>query len=517
MKRLAAIAALAVMGIAGASAAVLVSTGDSAVDSYATCEKAVTELLLANRIVAPSQSYRKDNPTEYTKVRAYLDGGARPTGSLTHMGTGLVALEDTCRALAPVTTTTTATTTTTTTSPPAPAALYISPSGSDANACSQASPCQTFNRAYQAANCGDLVSIGSGSYGDQTIVEKAALNSCTTPVAMQANGAVTIAGGIDLGSCGSGCYASNGPQNLTLKGFSYTGDIFMQSDVRNITVDSVDGGGIYVSGDTNITVRNSDFGPCNSPSGPAPHCSRVMIRNCSGTSTSCGLVTGPNSNILFENNTIHDYVCSNCGNPDHWECVFFDGGQNVTFRSNRFYNCELYDIAMGENPGSTIDGVTIENNWFGVTCNWANGQGGCAQGQYRNSAIESGGASRIDNVLIRFNSFASGQVYVKEGNNTFLNWRLIGNILGGSNCEAGWAGVFYDYNLLKGGTCGSHSLNISSMPYVNGSGDSAMDYHLVAGSPAEAFVVATGADYDLALDYDRQPRMAPREAGSDER
>lgn len=62
---------------------------------------ALQHLLKAKRISAPSQSYAKDNPNEYAKVKAYLDGGARPTGVATEMGLGLVEVEDVRRASAP--------------------------------------------------------------------------------------------------------------------------------------------------------------------------------------------------------------------------------------------------------------------------------------------------------------------------------------------------------------------------------------------------------------------------------
>jgi hypothetical protein len=48
----------------------------------------------ANRIDGTRASYRKDNPTEYAAVLAYLDDGTRPGGNLTLMGKGLVLAED---------------------------------------------------------------------------------------------------------------------------------------------------------------------------------------------------------------------------------------------------------------------------------------------------------------------------------------------------------------------------------------------------------------------------------------
>jgi len=58
---------------------------------------ALAHLRKSKRISGPSNSYRKDNPSEYTKVMAYLDGGTRPTVT-TDMGFGLVEVEDVRRA-----------------------------------------------------------------------------------------------------------------------------------------------------------------------------------------------------------------------------------------------------------------------------------------------------------------------------------------------------------------------------------------------------------------------------------
>ena len=57
-------------------------------------DSAIAHLLKARRISAPSQSYAKDNPGEWAKVKAYLEGGARPTGVVTEMGLGLIEVED---------------------------------------------------------------------------------------------------------------------------------------------------------------------------------------------------------------------------------------------------------------------------------------------------------------------------------------------------------------------------------------------------------------------------------------
>jgi hypothetical protein len=53
----------------------------------------------AKRFSHTSNSYRKDNPNEYAKVIAYLDGGSRPSGVTTEMGLHALLEEDARRAL----------------------------------------------------------------------------------------------------------------------------------------------------------------------------------------------------------------------------------------------------------------------------------------------------------------------------------------------------------------------------------------------------------------------------------
>lgn len=61
--------------------------------------QSLAKLQAANRIDGTRASYRKDNPTEYTKVIAYLQGGSRPSGVTSDMGMGLMLAEDARRGL----------------------------------------------------------------------------------------------------------------------------------------------------------------------------------------------------------------------------------------------------------------------------------------------------------------------------------------------------------------------------------------------------------------------------------
>jgi hypothetical protein len=210
---------------------------------------------------------------------------------------------------------------------------------------------------------------------------------------------------------------------------------------------------------------------------------------------------------------IHDYLINRMG--DHFECVFATSGTNVTWRYNRFFNCDTYDLRLvRESSGDAFRNWLVENNWFGHSGGIAS-QGGNPR---RSAIVIAGGTSEI---LIRFNSFAPpsggtlGQSVVNEGGQSNAGTRIIGNILGASTCIPG---PVYAHNIVLGAPCGATDRSVTSLRYVNPSGGAAGDYRL-AGAVWEAdnFVPAGGPDYSLNVDFDGHARTAPRDAGADER
>src|SRR4051794_29053183 len=80
---------------------------------------------------------------------------------------------------------------------------YVSTSGSDANACTAAAPCKSFDRAYHVAKPGDTIQVAGGTYPAQTItVDTTKVSATADVVLLPAPGAsVTVNG--DLGVYGS--------------------------------------------------------------------------------------------------------------------------------------------------------------------------------------------------------------------------------------------------------------------------------------------------------------------------
>ena len=149
------------------------------------------------------------------------------------------------------------------------AIIAVKPSGSDAS-CRRGSlsrPCATLNKAYSLAHCGDVAEVGAGSYGDQHIIETKAGSACKrNPIVLRAvPGTRPTINWISFGRWGGGP-TRDAPDNLILRGFKVTWGLSMWGDVTNVTLDDLDGGSFFIAGGTNVTVKNSDWGPCT-PSG----------------------------------------------------------------------------------------------------------------------------------------------------------------------------------------------------------------------------------------------------------
>jgi chitodextrinase len=388
------------------------------------------------------------------------------------------------------------------TPPTSGVALAVSPTGNDST-CVRGDlgrACQSFDRAYQLAQCGDVVEIAGGSYAEQTLVER---GSCSAPITLQAKaGQTPFTQRVWLGSS-RGSYSNNAPDDLVLRGIKTAG-VIMWGDVEDVTLDRIDGGSFFVRGGKRITVSGSDWGPCPSPSHGSSANQCLGYSGPQQTRIAPQSAASDTADILIQGNVFHDHPAVS---PDHWECIYTTGGTNVTIRGNRFYNCQNSASVFldGEAVHSLLGGTWIvENNWFGF-------QGASSLG------IGSNALPFLNGQLIaRFNSFAAGESVHSHGdedaNGTVT---VVGNILGEPDCIEG---AVYLYNVILSGSCsGSGNATVGTLPYINTSSGAAGDYHLVAGSAAERFVPSSAAHSALAIDYDGQARSAPRSAGSDDR
>jgi hypothetical protein len=377
-------------------------------------------------------------------------------------------------------------------------------------------PGQSWNAAYQNASCGQVFQLGVGNHGVQRILENPILSLCSQPVVFHGGAGVVMAE-VQFGHC-QGCFATNAADKVAVQGpLKLTGGVSCIGDCRDITIDGVDGGGIVLDslgnagGPQNWLIKNSDWGPCWS-SGPnfATNCNAWYNMNARHIEIGAGCCPGSDgpslSNIQFVGNTIHDFKLVTVG--DHYECVRTSGGSNYTWRNNKFWGCEIYALVTTHWGGTNH----IENNWFGGADDVFGG--GRALGI---------GWEATGSIFVRFNSFSSADGITNDSANnpTPGVYHIIGNLIGntqifGTQC---WPGTIYAYNIYVGPKCGD-STNVGNTPlqYVNPVRGPNMNYHLAA-SPwlADNRVPGSAPNSDLATDFDGQARIAPRDAGSDER
>jgi hypothetical protein len=239
------------------------------------------------------------------------------TGTFTPGGTSPTP---TATAAATPTATATATAAPTPTATPAPTAtptgatLYMTPTGSDSNNCTSAAPCASMARAYAVARTsGDVVSIGSGSYGDQTL----------------SGGSKSIT---FRGTTGNKIRSlSNQASNITLDGLNLDAD-----GATQLTLDT---------GGDNVTVKNSRIG-------------NVVDEK--------GAIIGGN-NVTIDNVYFHDVVLRTLG--IHNECAYVIQAEGIHLRNSTFTNCATMDVMLTYGfywtPLPPLWGNgTIENNKF---------------------------------------------------------------------------------------------------------------------------------------------------------
>lgn len=432
----------------------------------------------------------------------------------------------------------TSTTAATAACPPSTAAgVYVSPTGSDTNPCTQSAPCKSWDRGYRVAAPGAVVQIAGGSYGAQTLGVDSSKTSATQDVTLQpaAGSTVTLTG--DLTILGSHVWVK-GPIGAGAHNKLYVDLVGQPSHTHNVTVDGFDGEDFVVGPASFVTIRGGDFGPSVGCQDTGEYENKV--------SASSALPGVAPDHVTIEGNVLHDQTTANsvsCHNGG----LNIVGGTFLTIRGNKFFKDMVYDIEFDDFTGSfPLSDVTIENNWFDAPTGALDGAGGCSSnvncvGEADVQVKWNGVAAK--SWLVRFNSFANG--FAPEWGGappSYTSFRIVGNVGGNAwdgtkymACRpAGKAGVTMGYNAWVGfdnlgsapssATCSTTDASLgpkvnyamSALPYV-GPSVTAPDFHLKAGTVAENLVTPTTSDYSLSTDIDGQARTpGAREAGSDE-
>jgi chitodextrinase len=366
---------------------------------------------------------------------------------------------------------------------PGEAGVYVATTGSDANDCSQSSPCLTFDRAYQEASPGMTVEIAAGEYGSQTIQPDPTKTSTEPVVFAPAPGAaVTL-------SSGNGelvVYASHVVfHQLTVD------DWYVRAGADGVSfVDVTAICCFFIDGASNVSAIGGS-------AGPADDLSNQITSYDWRTDT---WATAPR-NILIDGMTIHGYHQTD--GSSHVDCIHFMAGDGITVRNSHFSDCEHFDIlfTMFGDAGSPTN-ITIENNFFD-----------CCRSGYFSVYLGDQHGESWSNVLVRFNS--SDKPMGVGPDNTIAGPVVFdSNVVPMIDCSR--AGVTIDYNVFTDDTspapCGPHDLSAPS-GFVDAAG---LDFHLLPGAAA---IGHGNPASPPPADIDGQPRPAGSapDAGADQR
>ena len=225
--------------------------------------------------------------------------------------------------------------------------LYVAPSGSDSHACTQTSPCRSFDRAYHLAKPGTRVFLASGDYGGQSLSYNAPFVGASSKVVfLPAPGASPrMSGELSLRSSADRPIANVEVDKMTID------DIYVRY-VQHVTFRNV--------ANTYFFVRSSNDVRFIGGSSGGDHY---------GNSDTIGSVEAgspASTNVLIDGVHFHDFN-NDLSPATHTECLFIQESSGVTIRNSAFRSCRDFDIYANVLFGGSIVNITLQGNQFGKT------------------------------------------------------------------------------------------------------------------------------------------------------
>jgi hypothetical protein len=256
---------------------------------------------------------------------------------------------------------------------PPPGGVFVAPGGSDNNACSQASPCRTFDRAYHLALPGQTVRVVGGTYPAQQLTRDATkVNASSNVVFQSVAGQLAVVSGLTLADVhhvtflGSSAGDLSAPSSgLTLRTSPSTmntgSDLNITSCSSSVVVKDVDMHQFGIDGSDNVTIDGGTVGGYDNSGGDS-HVGGPYL----GRGTATCAAENP-FGILITRVLFHDVQRTNLPSA-HPDCLQFFGTAGTIVDGNRFANCGTSNIMARPNPGlwsgNTLDNLVIRNNSF---------------------------------------------------------------------------------------------------------------------------------------------------------
>lgn len=341
--------------------------------------------------------------------------------------------------------------------------LYVTPSGGGTT-CQADRPCGSLDAAYRAAQPGDVVEVGGGSYGRQVVP---ALGKAAPAVEFRAaEGARVVISGLDIKA-----------DHVVLRGMR--SDSYL--DVDSSASDPVEDVRLIDMHTKTHWINNArDFTWTRGSIGPSFNVKASMV---GGQPAS--------QRLTYDGIYWHDATRDDQG--VHMECFYVASVQGITIRNSRFRNCAVFDVLFTKIGGDADpSNVLIENTVFERSKDVGGGDAYYTFMVHENATI--------DGFVLRNNLWELGFSVLGR----VTNARAVGNI-GRGSCQPG---VTYSHNVFAGSRCGSTDKVVGSIfsQFVDPAGG---DWRLEANAAA----VDAGDPRDFpqldALGYQRPAGGAP--------
>jgi hypothetical protein len=392
----------------------------------------------------------------------------------------------------PVTTapppTTTAPPPTTTEPPPVTPDLFVTPTGNDSSACTQAAPCRSLNTAYQKALAGQVVQVAAGSYVEQTVQKASNKTVGSAEVKIIASGVASMP---DLTS-----YAND----VHYIGFK-VGDAANVRSGKNVIVENFTGQKPYVWAASNanggppqnVTFKGGVYRGITTCSGGES----AQFKAYGGGGDDQNVANQP-KNIVLDGIDLGNFeLPAGCGGTPHLDCIHVYTVSGFTIKNSKVHDCEHFAVLAGSNQTTAPDNYLIENNMM-----W---NSGITDFRFRGDTCSGSCFEKFDGVVVRHNSFETEGAALGTAAYTNAVWQ--DNLeLDGHNC----AGAVFGGNITQSGTQCSGDTRVSNLGVVNAG---AGNFHLLATSPA---INTSKGSAHPARDIDGQLRDSQPDVGADE-
>jgi parallel beta-helix repeat protein len=229
---------------------------------------------------------------------------------------------------------------------------YVSPSGSDLNACTVSAPCKSFNKAMSLVVSGDTIIALAGTYDQSLVISKSGIT-------VQGNNAIIKT------ATTHGINISSTAQNVVVRGFTVTGTLSHAIYVEGKFV-TVEANTVYhtvlSNGSVSGNVITCGSGPWGSAIKLGLGSSNVTVRgNTVYANCGEGIAATRSSSVVIENNTVYDNKSVN---------IYIDNSFNIKVLNNNSYCTKTTGnptgIALGEESysgwGAQLKGITISGN-----------------------------------------------------------------------------------------------------------------------------------------------------------